>query len=172
MYTPQSRPGLTLERLLEERLVMVSTEEAGGSQSGEGYVYVDWGAEFYAQHSVHFPEYAGAGVVANTGWLGLEHILQAGGSGYFPFRVVAPHLESGRLHHLSLAPEFRLPAYAVYPDDPGSDAVALALEAMRQIAAGGREPEHSPAQHDAAMRSGTPAPRPSRGVSGDAQRVS
>jgi LysR family transcriptional regulator, flagellar master operon regulator len=134
MYAPQSRPGLTVERLLEERLVMVSTGEAGGSQPGEGYVYIDWGAEFYAQHSVHFPDYVGAGVVANTGWLGLQHILRAGGSGYFPLRVVGPHLETGRLHRRPLAPEFRLPAYAVYPDEPGSDAIALALEGMRQIA--------------------------------------
>ena len=29
MYTPQSRPGLTVERLLEERLVLVSTKENG-----------------------------------------------------------------------------------------------------------------------------------------------
>jgi DNA-binding transcriptional LysR family regulator len=134
MYAPQSRPGLTVERLLEERLVMVSTEETDGSQPGEGYVYIDWGAEFYAQHSIHFPDYAGAGVIANTGWLGLQHIVQAGGSGYFPLRVVGPHLENGRLHRQPMTPEFRLPAYAVYPDEPGSDAIALALEGMRQIA--------------------------------------
>ncbi len=137
MYTPQSRPGLTVERLLEERLVLVSTEEHGESQPEEGYVYIDWGAEFYAQHSVHFPAYAGAGVVANMGWLGLQHILQGGsGSGYFPLRLVATHLESGRLYRRPLAPEFRLPAYAVYPDEPGADVVSLALGVMRQIAAG------------------------------------
>jgi DNA-binding transcriptional LysR family regulator len=134
MYAPQSRPGLTVERLVEERLVLVSTEETGGPQPGEGYVYIDWGAEFYAQHSIHFPDYAGAGVVANTGWLGLQYVLQAGGSGYFPLRIVGAHLEAGRLHRPLRAPEFRLPAYAVYPDEPGSDAVALALEGMRQSA--------------------------------------
>src|SRR5918994_3473746 len=64
MYTPQSRPGLTVERLLEERLMMVSTEESGDARPGQGYVYVDWGPEFYAQHSVHFPNYAGADVIA------------------------------------------------------------------------------------------------------------
>jgi DNA-binding transcriptional LysR family regulator len=137
MYTPQSRPGLTVERLLEERLVLVSTKENGESQPEEGYVYIDWGAEFYAQHSVHFPAYAGAGVVANIGWLGLQHILQGGGgSGYFPLRLVATHLESGRLYRRPLAPEFRLPAYAVYPDELGADVVSLALGVMRQIAAG------------------------------------
>ena len=137
MYTPQSRPTLTVERLLEERLVLVSTKEKRDAQPDEDYIYIDWGAEFYAQHSVHFPDYAGAGVVANIGWLGLQHILQSGGSGYFPLRLVVPHLKSGRLHRTPLAPEFRLPAYAVYPDEPGSDAVGLALGAMRQIAAGG-----------------------------------
>jgi DNA-binding transcriptional LysR family regulator len=136
MYTPQSRPGLTVERLLEERLVLVSTRESGGSQPEEGYVYIDWGAEFYAQHSVHFPDYAGAGVVANIGWLGLQHILQSGGSGYFPLRLVAPHLATGRLHRRRLAPEFRLPAYAVYPDEPRSAPIGSALIAMRQIATG------------------------------------
>jgi hypothetical protein len=54
-----------------------------------------------------------------------------------------PHLvssrqpaESGRLHRRPLAPEFRLPVYAVYPDEPGADVVGLALGVMRQIAAG------------------------------------
>jgi DNA-binding transcriptional LysR family regulator len=137
MYTPQSRPGLTVERLLEERLMMVSTEESGDARPGQGYVYVDWGPEFYAQHSVHFPEYAGADVIANIGWLGLHHILEQGGSGYFPFRLVATYLEDGRLHHKVQAPEFRLPAYAVYPDEPRPETIGLALEAMRQIAAAG-----------------------------------
>lgn len=138
MYTPQSRPGLTVERLLEERLVLVSTHEHGGPQSGEKYVFIDWGAEFYAQHSVHFPDYAGAGLVTNNGWLGLQHILREGGSGYFPSRLTAAHCQDGRLHRRPHAPEFRLPAYAVYPDEPGSDAVGLALAAIRQSAAGER----------------------------------
>jgi hypothetical protein len=54
----------------------------------------------------------------------------------FPLRLVAPHLETGRLHRRQLAPEFRLPAYVVYPDEPGADVLGLALGVMRQIAAG------------------------------------
>jgi hypothetical protein len=76
-------------------------------------------------------------VIANIGWLGLQHILHQGGSGYFPFRLVATHLADGRLHHRVQAPEFRLPAYAVYPDEPRSETVGLALGAIRQIAAAG-----------------------------------
>jgi LysR family transcriptional regulator, flagellar master operon regulator len=135
MYTPQSRPGLAVERLLEEQLILVSTEEKDRSTPDEGYVFVDWGPEFYAQHGVHFPDYAGAGMIANIGWLGLQHILQSGGSGYFPLRLVATFLQNGRLHRRPQAPEFRLPAYAVYPEEARSDAVGLALEGMRRIAA-------------------------------------
>jgi LysR family transcriptional regulator, flagellar master operon regulator len=135
MYTPQSLPGLTVERLLEERLVLVSTLQKGAAEPEAGYVYIDWGAEFYAQHSVHFPDHTGAGVLANIGWLGLQHVLQSGGSGYFPLRLVAQHLANGRLHRRPAAPEFRLPAYAVYPNAPGA-ALDLALAALRRIAAG------------------------------------
>jgi DNA-binding transcriptional LysR family regulator len=136
MYTPQSRPGLTVQRLFEERLVMISTEEIGEASPSQGYVYVDWGPEFYAQHGDHIPDYAGAGVIANVGRLGLQHILAQGGSGYFPLRLVTTYLAEGRLHHRVRAPEFRLPAHAVYPDEPRSEVVGLALDAMRQIAAG------------------------------------
>jgi LysR family transcriptional regulator, flagellar master operon regulator len=43
MYTPQSRPGLKVEPLLEERLVLVSTDPNRRPEPGPGYVYIDWG---------------------------------------------------------------------------------------------------------------------------------
>jgi DNA-binding transcriptional LysR family regulator len=135
MYTPQSRPGLVVERLLEERLVLVATGDAGQPGSVDGYVFVDWGPEFYAQHSVFFPEFAGAALIANIGWLGLQHILRHGGSGYFPLRLVGPHLRDRRLRRVPNAPEFRLPAYLVHADEPQSDAVGVALALMRRLAA-------------------------------------
>src|SRR5690606_31510141 len=114
MYTPQSRPGLEVEPLLQEELVLVSTDAASAARPGSGYVYVDWGPEFQAQHAASFPEYAGPPLATNVGWLGLQHILAGGGAGYFPRRLVAQHVASGRLHALP-APVFRLPAYLVYP---------------------------------------------------------
>src|SRR5215470_14859080 len=47
MYTPQSRPGLKVERLLEERLVLVSTDPSPWPEPGPGYVYIDWGPELF-----------------------------------------------------------------------------------------------------------------------------
>lgn len=136
MYTPQSRPGLKVELLMEERLVFVSSSPTSEASPGKGYVYIDWGPEFFAKHSVSFPEFVGPGLTANISWLGLQHILENGGAGYFPIRLVRGYLEDARLHRVRGAPEFRHPAYVVYPTDGENDLIAAAVAGMRGIAAG------------------------------------
>jgi DNA-binding transcriptional LysR family regulator len=111
MYTPQARPGLTVELLLEEQLVMVSTRAGPQLDPGSDYVYVDWGAEFFAQHTLAFPNFMGSALTVNIGWLGLQRVLASGGTGYFPTRMLREHELSGRVHRVPGAPEFRLPAY-------------------------------------------------------------
>jgi len=135
MYTPQSRPGLKVEPLLEERLVLVSTDADRQPEPGPGYVYIDWGPEFYAKHSASFPDLIAPALMANIGWLGLQHILENGGSGYFPVRLVRPYLKDGRLTRLRGAPEFSLPAYVVYPAESDPGLFGTALAAMRDLAA-------------------------------------
>jgi DNA-binding transcriptional LysR family regulator len=135
MYTPQSRPGLKVEQLLEERLVLVSTDARRRPQPGPGYVYIDWGPEFYAKHSASFPDFIGPGLTANIGWLGLQHILENGGSGYFPLRLARSHLKKGRLIRLTEAPEFSLPAYVVFPTEGDPDLLDRVLSSIRHVAA-------------------------------------
>lgn len=135
MYTPQSRPGLRVEQLLEERLILVSTDAGRRAEPGPGYVYIDWGPEFYAKHSASFPDFIGPGLTANIGWLGLQHILKNGGSGYFPLRLARPHLKNGRLTRLTEAPEFSLQAYAVFPTEGDRDLLGKALSGIRHVAA-------------------------------------
>lgn len=134
MYTPESRPGLKVELLYEERLVLVSTDAGGRDQPGPGYVYVDWGPEFYARHSASFPDFFGAALTVNIGWIGLHHILEHGGSGYFPLRLVNPYLADRRLTHLAGAPEFSQPAYLVYSAEGREDLVETALDGIRRTA--------------------------------------
>lgn len=136
MYTPQARPGLTVELLLEERLVMVSTRATPPAEPQRDYVYVDWGPEFFAQHTLAFPNFSGAALTVNIGWLGLQRILAFGGSGYFPARMLREHEVAGRLHRVAGAPEFRLPAYLCFPAEvEDSAALALALDTIRRVAA-------------------------------------
>jgi DNA-binding transcriptional LysR family regulator len=135
MYTPQARPGLTVEPLLEERLVMVSTRVNPPREPEADYVYVDWGPEFFAQHSLSFPKFAGAALTVNIGWLGLQRILAHGGTGYFPVRMLREHELAGRLHRVADAPEFRLTAYLCFSAKGASEPLALALDTIRRVAA-------------------------------------
>jgi LysR family transcriptional regulator, flagellar master operon regulator len=134
MYTPQSRPGLKVELLFEEKLILVSTDKNGKPEPQPGYVYVDWGPEFYARHNTCFPSFGGPPLTANIGWLGLQHVLENGGSGYFPKRIVLPHLKSKRLYLIGGAPEFSMPAYVVYPVERDRDLFGGAIEIMHQTA--------------------------------------
>ena len=133
MYTPQNRPGLRLVPLLQERLLLLATP--GRSGLDEGYVYVDWGPEFLAQHRAAFPDLDGPQLSVNIGWLGLQHILAHGGSGYFPERLAAPHLADGSLSVVARAPEFRLPAYAVCSDSGPAALIEAALDGLLALAA-------------------------------------
>jgi DNA-binding transcriptional LysR family regulator len=135
LYAPQHRPGLKIEKLMEEKLVMVSAPRRRGKGAGD-YVYVDWGPEFAAHHNLAFPDRANPGTYVGLGPLGLQLILKDGGSGYFRRQAVAPYLRAGRLTLVRGAPEFVYPAYAVYSenaDDP--KVVEPALAGLRHVAA-------------------------------------
>jgi LysR family transcriptional regulator, flagellar master operon regulator len=145
MYTPQSRPGLKVEQLFEEQLILVSTDRNSAPEPQPGYVYIDWGPEFYARHTALFPGFAGPSLTANIGWLGLQHVLENGGSGYFARRIVAPQLKAGRLHVVAGAPEFAMPAYVAYPGDSDDAVIADAVALMRHLARDAAKKKPAPA---------------------------
>lgn len=134
MYTPQSRPGLKVEHLFDDRLIMISTDAQSAPEPRPGYVLVDWGAEFHARHSTSFPDFGGPLLSANIGWLALQHIMEWGGSGYFPARIVAPYLSSGMLHPVERAPHFIMPAYAVFRAGEHAEPYVQALDLIRAVA--------------------------------------
>ncbi|MGE0118461.1 MAG: LysR family transcriptional regulator [Dongiaceae bacterium] len=140
MYAPQILPGLRVEQLFEERLVMVTANKRARKRKGDdGYVFVDWGPDFTMQHNLRLPDLANPGVVVGLGPLGLGYILAAGGSGYFRRRAVRPHVDSGRLRLVKGAPEFRHPAYVVYAEGADRSVLDPALRGLRHAAAAERE---------------------------------
>ncbi|WP_077034358.1 LysR family transcriptional regulator [Pelomonas sp. KK5] len=136
VYAPQQRPGLRIELLIEEKLVLVTTRRRGNRLDPADYVYVDWGPEFAAQHALAYPELSHAGVSAGLGPLGREYVLAAGGSGYFRLAVVREHLESGRLRRIKGAPEFLYPAYAVFAEGADMAVIEPALAGLREATGG------------------------------------
>ncbi len=142
MYAPQRRPGLLVEKLFEETLVCVSTSSSVPAALAEDYVYVDWGPEFSDQHSAAFPEFNGARMSANIGWLGLQHLLENGGEGYFPLRLIQTALDRRQLFLNGHRPTFRLPAFIVFPEDLSPDPGRRAVEIIRETCAGKLAGDH------------------------------
>ncbi|MHB9119540.1 MAG: LysR family transcriptional regulator [Burkholderiales bacterium] len=133
MYTPESRPGLGVERLFEEVLVLVATEPSR-PWPDQGYIHMDWGPEFHAQFTTSYPEMAPPAITANIGWLVMQQILHCGGSGYFPVRMTRDLIEQGQLWRVANSPSFSLPAYMVFPLDRQDDMLVSALNSLRVLA--------------------------------------
>jgi len=142
VYAPQQRPGLRVELLIEEKLVMVTTQKLPRLPEAADYVYVDWGPEFATQHGLAYPELSNAAVIAGLGPLGREYLLAAGGTGYFRLDVVRAHLDSGQLRRVPNTPEFLYPAFVVYAAGADPDIVGPALDVLRKVAH--RDPAKAP----------------------------
>ena len=133
MYTPSHAPGLIVEHLFDETLIMVSTDP-NTRWPGDDYVYVEWGPGFYARHQEAYPDLARPPQVVNIGWLGIQLILANGGSCFLPIRMARALIYSGQLHQVASAPEFVHPAYMVFPRESDSDVLQQAVEGLRAMA--------------------------------------
>lgn len=133
MYTPENRPGLGIEYLFDETLLLV-TSSLDHPWYDEHYVHIDWGPEFEAQFTTHFPELEPPALLANVGWLAIQQILHSGGAGFFPRRLTRDLIDAGCLHRVPDSPVFSLPAYLVYPLERKDKAVTRALEGLRLLA--------------------------------------
>lgn len=131
IHQPDYWPGLQVEQLLEEKLVLVRSV-----RQPEPYVYVDWGEAFRQQHDTALPHLARAGLTLDLGPLALYYILENGGSGYFRTRVVQRYLDQGRLEVVPRSPEFSFPIYLVYPRSKAGDLLERALASLHEIVRG------------------------------------
>lgn len=136
MYMPESRPGLGVERLFEEVLVLVLvSSEPSRPWPDKDYIHMNWGPEFHAQFTTSFPEMPPPAITANLGWLMMQQILHGGGSGYFPLRIIRTLIEQGQMWQVPDSPVFFLPAYMVFPLDRQEDMLVSALDSMRVLGA-------------------------------------
>jgi DNA-binding transcriptional LysR family regulator len=137
MYAPEARPGFRIEKLMDEALILVATRQGHQGPGAADYVFVDWGPGFDVWHSDQFPQYNGAGLHVSLGALGFRHILDHGGAGYFPARVVAQEIAAKRLFPVSHAPQFLRPAHVIFPAESRGEPVMAALESLRGAATQG-----------------------------------
>ncbi len=135
LYEPQHCPGVKIEPLLTEEVVLVSTEPRTlNSNRTPGYIYVDWGDTYKSQYSLAFPDAPTIKVSVGLGSVGLEHILNRGGSGYFITSMVQSLLDQGVLHRVTDAPVFERPLYLVYQEEPlNLELLNTAITGLRQV---------------------------------------
>lgn len=134
MYRPVPPPGLTLEHLFDEELVLVNGVRASGRRASADYVAIDWGPEFEVDHTTAFPDLRTPALRLDIGSQALNFMVSHELSGYAPLRLVRPHLSRGRLKLARRARRFVYPVYMVYPEDRDEEAFKPILEGLRRDA--------------------------------------
>ncbi|WP_020485017.1 LysR family transcriptional regulator [Methylomonas sp. MK1] len=135
MYTPQHSPGLQIEHLFDETLVLLTTDPKQ-PWPNDDYIYVDWAPGFYAQHSNSYPNLERPAQVVNIGWMAVQLILAQGrGSSFLPVRLAEPLLQAGKLFPVADSPQFKLPAYMVSQRDNDAPVLQQVLAQIRTLAA-------------------------------------
>jgi len=134
LYMPQLRPGIIVEQLFEEKLVLVSGDPEQTIELGERYVFADWGPEFSAQHGMEFPDLPLPRLTFAIGTLGINFIIREKRACFLPARAVAEYIERGELFLVPNAPTFNYPCYVAYSSALDRDMVDVALAELNQLA--------------------------------------
>lgn len=135
MHTPQLRPRLHAEPLLEEELILVAGWEAPSmGDVAERYVMIDWGPEFVQAHAVGLPRLA-SGKTFALGSIAVPFVANRGLAAYMPARAAMPYLDAGRLHLVAGAPVFPYPAWVVWHEDLDADIRDGATAALSEVVA-------------------------------------
>jgi DNA-binding transcriptional LysR family regulator len=135
-YLPQIRPGLRVERLFEEDLVLVAGWPDPDLAHLDGrYVMVDWGPEFVRAHAVDLPDLRSGKTLA-LGALATRFVANRRLAAYVPARMAAPYLADGQLHLVPDAPIFPYPVWLVWRGDMDPEVRDCARAALAEVVAG------------------------------------
>ncbi|PSK80673.1 DNA-binding transcriptional LysR family regulator [Limimaricola soesokkakensis] len=139
MYTPQLRPGLHAEKVMDDELVLAATWPEPTFDLTGRYAFINWGEEFVHAHSLAFPELTNPGLTLSLEALGAEFILDRHWAAYLPARYIYKHLDADSLHLVPGAPKFTLPLWSVWRDDLDPDLLGLAKETLAQATEAARD---------------------------------
>lgn len=132
-YTPQLRPGLVAEQIMEEELVLVASWPNPSLPLDKHYVLVDWGPEFIRAHAQEFPDLQYSGVTLAIGAMAADFIRRRRGAAYLPARYVKRYVDAGVLHLVPDAPAFPYPVWMVWRNDVHADVINAGRDAIRHV---------------------------------------
>ncbi|WP_372839850.1 LysR family transcriptional regulator [Phaeovulum sp.] len=133
-YVPTLRPGLSVEKVLDDELVLVAPWENPTREQLPGrYAFVDWGGDFLHFHDSHLPKLSNPGLTLTMGSLSVRFILSRDFAAYLPARTVKKYIDDGRLHLVPDAPTYAYPAWSVWRDDLEDDLATVAHATLRSV---------------------------------------
>ncbi len=130
---PLKRAGTVVEKLMEDTLVLVSSDPATAGPWEDGYLFVDWGSRFRTEHKDAFPHVDAPAIAVNHGPLAYHHIKRNGGSAYLPVRSVHADLAAGALHVVGSAPAFSRQIYVACIEGGDSARYQAAIQGLRDV---------------------------------------
>lgn len=135
VYAPQALPGLEIEKLFEDKLVMVSTTPGSTASSVvDHYVHIDWGYGYRQRHAALLPHLSAPNITIGNPDVAQAFLADHGGAAYFPLTDVEEKLTDGRLFAVEEAPQINRPCYLTYPErSDRAELLSEGLDAMRAI---------------------------------------
>lgn len=132
LHQPRLTQGIEVEHLLDDELVLVTTDPNGGFE--DRYMYVDWGPTYQEYHAQKLPEFLSARTTVGLGFFGANILISAEAAGYMPRRLVQPHLDEEFLYLANDAPRFPYPIYVAYQSETTSAVYEKAIKALKRTA--------------------------------------
>jgi DNA-binding transcriptional LysR family regulator len=116
VYTAQSRSGFLVEKLFDDPLVLVSTENRDLKVHWDpDFIEIDWDAGYRAQVEQHWDQVDETPQISVTSQqLGLKFLCEFGGSTWLPRRVFEKGGFSRKLFIVRDAPVFERTAYMIF----------------------------------------------------------
>ena len=133
LHQPRLRTDIAVEHLMDDDLIMVTTDPKGEFE--DRYVYVDWGEEYRDRHAQILPKLMEPRTTVALGFFGPSFLIASEAAGYLPRRLVETHLAKGFLFKVPDVPTIAYPVFAAYQSESDTDAIQPALQILREKAA-------------------------------------
>lgn len=131
LYMPIMRPGFQVERILDDKLVLVTAIEDHDGELGDDYVYATWGPEFAMAHSRWYPSLKPPKTVLQVGPAIAQYLIDNQKTAFLPYRVADDFVEAGKLYFVKDSPVFPYPSYAVWTEKKPAKVIRDAISELR-----------------------------------------